>query len=121
VTWGVGVVNGTVLVRGSARKSLYGGDGVLAGKAVARQLDLGKAVRPGEGLGFTRNGPWTLGNFASVLRVTWGVGVVNGTVLVRGSARKSLYGGDGVLAGKAVARQLDLVKVWLLPGMAPGL
>nr|GEW49400.1 hypothetical protein [Tanacetum cinerariifolium] len=42
--------------------------------------------------------------------VTWGVGVVNGTVPVRGSVRESLYGGDGVLARKAVARQLDLVK-----------
>nr|GEZ53292.1 hypothetical protein [Tanacetum cinerariifolium] len=26
-----------------------------------------------------------------------------------------------ILAGKAVARQLDLVKVWVLPGMAPRL
>nr|GEV80942.1 hypothetical protein [Tanacetum cinerariifolium] len=48
-------------MRGDVRESLYGGDDVLAGKAVARQLDLVK-VR-----GFAKNGPWTLGNFASVL------------------------------------------------------
>nr|GEU65964.1 hypothetical protein [Tanacetum cinerariifolium] len=40
-----------------------------------------------------------------------GVRVVNGTVPVRGSVRESLYGGDGVLAGKVVAMQLDLVKI----------
>nr|GEZ65122.1 hypothetical protein [Tanacetum cinerariifolium] len=62
VTWGVGGVNGTDPVTGSARESLYGGDGVLAGKAVAMQLDLVKVW------GFARNNPWTLGNFTSVLR-----------------------------------------------------
>nr|GEX44960.1 retrovirus-related Pol polyprotein from transposon TNT 1-94 [Tanacetum cinerariifolium] len=35
-------------------------------------------------------------------RVTWGVGGVNGTVLVRGSAQEKAVGVMGVLAGKAV-------------------
>nr|GFB64454.1 hypothetical protein [Tanacetum cinerariifolium] len=37
-------------------------------------------------------------------RVTWGVGEVNGTVLVRGSTQEKAVGVMGVLAGMAVGQ-----------------
>nr|GEV56529.1 hypothetical protein [Tanacetum cinerariifolium] len=61
VTWGVGekvwYCFGIERCTGEGCREMS----ILAGKAVAMQLDLVKVW------GFARNGPWTFGNFASVL------------------------------------------------------
>nr|GEU35860.1 hypothetical protein [Tanacetum cinerariifolium] len=60
----------------------------------AYELDSYRVARPIGMKGFSM---WDWGH-----RVTWGVGGVNGTVQVRGSAQEKAVGEIGVLAGNSV-------------------